>query len=369
VLVATPTTSRTFAVTLDGADTDVPDAVGMDAPRYVLPVADGLGYGLFTLDPTSLAYLTDPASPAFRTTATRATNAATTAPLDALGRGAARVAIWEAMLDGQVPPDRVRDALVAALPSEDVELNVQMMLSELRSVFWRFTSPDNRVALAPRIEDTLIAGLTRASSSSLKSAWFSALQSVALTPPTLNWLERVWRHDETIPGLPLAEADEAELAMELAVRGVPASSEILDAEPARIKNADRKARFTFVMPALSRDASIRQQFFDSLADVKNRQHEAWVLEALGYLNHPLRADTSQAFIRPALSLVREIQRTGDIFFPKRWTDASLRGYQSPDAAAAVRAFLDSLPSDYPARLRWVIESSADPLFRAAKIAR
>jgi hypothetical protein len=33
----------------------------------------------------------------------------------------------------------------------------------------------------------------------------------------------------------------------------------------------------------------------------------------------------------------------------------------------VRAFLDALPSDYPPRLRWVIEASADPLFRAAKL--
>jgi aminopeptidase N len=359
VLISTPAGSRTLEATLRGTVTELPEAAGMDAPLFVLPVAGGLGYGQFDLDAASLAFLTDTASPAFRTRGLPS--------LDAVSRGAAMVAIWEEMLEGRVPPARVRDVLLALLPGEDVELNVQMMLGELRAVLWRFTPAEERNGLAARVEDELRAGMTRARSSSLKSAWFSALRSVALSPPTLAWLERVWRRDETIPGLTLAEADEAAMAMDLAVRDVPHAPEILTTQLARFKNADRKARFEFVMPALSGDAAARQRFFESLADVKNRQHEAWVLEALGYLNHPLRANASQPFITPALSLVREIQRTGDIFFPKRWTDASLTGYQSSEAAQMVRRFLDTLPADYPPRLRWVIEASSDELFRAARL--
>jgi aminopeptidase N len=71
-------------------------------------------------------------------------------------------------------------------------------------------------------------------------------------------------------------------------------------------------------------------------------------------------------VRPALGLVQEIQRTGDIFFPKRWADATLGGYQTVQTAADVRSFIDSLPADYPPRLRWVLLASADPLFRAAR---
>ena len=76
---------------------------------------------------------------------------------------------------------------------------------------------------------------------------------------------------------------------------------------------------------------------------------------------------SKKYIRPALDLVREIQRTGDIFFPKRWADAALSGYQSVQTAADVRDVIDHLPADYPQRLRWVLLSSADPLFRAARL--
>jgi aminopeptidase N len=66
-------------------------------------------------------------------------------------------------------------------------------------------------------------------------------------------------------------------------------------------------------------------------------------------------------------MVRDIQRTGDIFFPKRWADAALSGYQSVQTAAEVREVIDHLPPDYPQRLRWVLLSSADALFRAAKL--
>jgi aminopeptidase N len=120
------------------------------------------------------------------------------------------------------------------------------------------------------------------------------------------------------------------------------------------------------MPALSADQATRDAFFESFKDVKNRRHEAWVLDAMRALNHPLRAEASRKYIVPALGLVREIQQTGDIFFPKRWADAALGGDKSPEAAAAVRHFIDELPKDYPQRLRWVLLSSADSLFRAAK---
>jgi aminopeptidase N len=181
------------------------------------------------------------------------------------------------------------------------------------------------------------------------------------------WLEELWRRNLRIPGLPLEENDEIDLAFTLAMRDVPAAEEILHAQLERIENPDRRDRFAFVMPSVAADPAIRAQFFESLKDVRNRTHEAWVLEAARYLHHPLRAASSSQLVVSALGMVREIQQTGDIFFPKRWADATLGGYQSVQTAAEVRAFIDSLPADYPLRLRWVLLSSADSLFRAARI--
>jgi aminopeptidase N len=109
----------------------------------------------------------------------------------------------------------------------------------------------------------------------------------------------------------------------------------------------------------------RDQFFASLADAGNRRHEPWVLDALHYLHHPLRADASLKYIGPSLNQLQDIQRTGDIFFPKRWTEATLDGHRSPEAARIVRSFLDRSPASYPDRLRRIVLSSADDLFRAS----
>jgi aminopeptidase N len=121
------------------------------------------------------------------------------------------------------------------------------------------------------------------------------------------------------------------------------------------------------MPALSSDAGERDAFFASLADVANRRHEPWVLEALRALHHPLRGESSEKYVQPSLALLREIQRTGDIFFPKRWMDATLGGYSSAAKAGAARTFLTTLPADYPDRLRRIVLSSADLLFRSARM--
>jgi aminopeptidase N len=241
------------------------------------------------------------------------------------------------------------------------------MLDNLKTAFWRFTPADDRAELAGRMEDVLRAGLRRARTTSERSAWFGALRHVATTPASVEWLEQVWLRKVAIPGLALSEVDEADLACDLAVRDIPSTPAILLLQLQRFQNPDRRERFAFLMPALSREVNVREQFFQSLRELNTRRHEAWVVDAMRYLNHPLRAGSSRILVRPALDLVIEIQRTGDIFFPKRWVDATLWGYQSVRTASDVRAFIDELPPNYPPRLRWMLLAAADPLFRAARV--
>lgn len=235
----------------------------------------------------------------------------------------------------------------------------------MREAYWRHLTPAARSRLAPRVELALRRGLDGAASTSLKSVWFSALRDTAQTAPTLEYLTRVWKQEDKVPGLTLSETDFIRLAQDLAVRGVPGASAILDQQFERTNNPDRKLQFAFVRPAISGDVRERDAWFASLAEVGNRRREPWVLEGLRYLHHPLRAAAAEKHIEPSLALLREIQRTGDIFFPKRWMDATLSGHQSAAAAATVRTFVERLPPDYPERLRRVILSSADDLFRAS----
>jgi aminopeptidase N len=155
------------------------------------------------------------------------------------------------------------------------------------------------------------------------------------------------------------------MAMELAVRDVAGANRILDTQYERIRNPDRRHRFAFVRPALSANTSDREASFERFRRIENRRREPWVLEAQRYLNHPLREAHARRFIGPSLELLREIQRTGDIFFPKRWMDATLGGHRSGEAAATVREFLGR-QAEYPERLRWTILSAVDELARAAR---
>jgi aminopeptidase N len=346
--------SRTFPVSLaaDGGTTKVESTqIRTEGFLYLLPTGGGIGYGDFVLDARSRAYLS-----------THLPDIA-----DPLTRGAALVTLWEEMLEARVKPEAMFDLLVAALPREADELTVARMLSYTQQAFWKFLPATGRDRRAPALEQMLRSGLEAAGTSSLKSAWFNALRDVARTPPTLAWLEKVWNKTETVPGLTLAEPDYITLALELAVREVPSWKQILDQQFTRIENPDRKAQFAFVRPALSADVATRDACYESLRDVKTRRRETWVLQALAYMNHPLRAAAAERHLDTSLGMLREIQRTGDIFFPKRWMDATLSGHQSGSVAHRVSQFLERLPKEYPDRLRRIILSSADDLFRARRI--
>src|SRR5262249_36741104 len=180
---------------------------------------------------------------------------------DALTRGAAWVTLWDNVLEGRVEPGALIDAGLHALPDETDEQNTQRILGYVSNAYWRLLPADERVARAPALEAALRAGITRANTTSLKSAWFSAFRDDALTADGVGWLERVWRREEKIPGLTFAETDEIEMAMELAVREVPDAQQILQTQLDRTENPDRKARFAFVMPALSADPRVRAQPF------------------------------------------------------------------------------------------------------------
>jgi aminopeptidase N len=343
---------RLLPVRLSGTSTDVSGARGLPAPSYVLPSGRGVGYGEFHLDRASLKWLL--------------TNLPTIG--DPLTRGSAWVTLWDAMLDGEARADEIVDLAVRALPRETDELNSQRILAYLDAAYWHFTTGDRRSALAPRLERVLKQGLGGASTPTLKAAYFATLRNVALTPATVRWLRSIWREDERVPGLTLSENDFIQLAEELAIRGVQDEQAMLERQLERTRNPDRKARLMFVIPALSSDTAERDRFFESLKEVSNRRHEPWVLEGVAYLNHPLRERQSIKYITPSLELLRDIQRTGDIFFPKRFMDATLGGHRSRDAARLVRQFVDRLDPSYPDRLRRIILSSADTLFRASSAA-
>ena len=338
-------------VSLSGATASLDDWAGRARPNFVLPNATGVEYGHFRLDPESLDYLMSNL-PGLE---------------DPLTRGIAWVTLWDGVLEEEIAPTDWFELLLRGLAMETVEQNTQRILEYLGTTFWAFMDDDTRRAAAPRIETALWSALADAATPTLKAAYFRAWRRVVLSDAGLERMRRIWEEQEDVPGVPLSEPDFTALAEGLAVRGVAGAEDILERQAARIENPDRLARFTFVRPALAADPAGREAFFDGLREPANREREPWVLAAVGHLHHPLRAAHARRFIRPSLELVEEIQRTGDIFFPSGWLDATLGGHNSAEVADTVRGFLDGLGPDYPRRLREKILQSADMLFRSASI--
>jgi len=321
----------------------------IQSPRILLGGADGVAYGRFALDSASRRALLDRVH---------------TLP-EALHRAVAWQTLQEELIAGVLEPAALLDATLVAIGTEREELVASQVLGLLRFTYWSFLDDSLRQRVAPEVERRLWRALERAPTPGRKGAFFSTIASTTLTPDGVARLEEIWRTRRPPAGLPLSEQQYTALAEALALRGLPNAEQILDEEASRITNADRRARLAFVRPALSADPAVRTAFFETLKRVENRRQESWVLDAVGHLNHPLRAEASLPLLRPSLDLVLEIQQTGDIFFPLRWMNAVLDGHRSAAAADTLRRFLDEHP-DYPPRLRGKMLQAGDLLLRRGR---
>ena len=260
-------------------------------------------------------------------------------------------------------PLRYLQLLLAEIERETVELNLQILLGYLAEAFWKFIADEEREALAAGVEELLIEKMQNSPCASTKAACFEAFESIVSTEEGVRLVKEIWSGEREIEGLTLSERDYCTAALELAARETGGWNEILDNQYERIENEELKARFLFVRRAVSADKGKRDAFFGELSEVGNRRHEPWVLEALYYLHHPLRVEAAVDYIEPSLELLEEIRRTGNIFFPRDWIEATLRYHTSDEAVRTVEEFLSKDP-DYPKRLRLLVLQAADPLFRS-----
>jgi aminopeptidase N len=156
----------------------------------------------------------------------------------------------------------------------------------------------------------------------------------------------------------LSERDYTNLAYELALHLPEKHEAIVETQRARIVNPDRIREFDFVAQALTPDTVAMDALFAALLKAENRRIEPWAEKALTYLNHPLREEYAVKYIRPGLEAMQEVQRTGDIFFPKKWARALLRYHHSDEARREVEAFFAAHP-DYPELLKSKILMNVD----------
>jgi aminopeptidase N len=333
-----------LTVNMNAASVHLGAAVGKAVPQCVVFNSSGFGYGIFPVDPHGLGWVSS----------------------KSVTRAATYINLYENMLDGRVlTPRELLDYDRRAFFREPEELNLNILLEQVSVIFWHFLSPAGRDSLAEGLEEDCWKAMAAAGTGNEKKLFFRTLANIVRSNEGQDSLFAIWKKRQPPPGVKLSEDDYTGLAAALAIRNYPGYQLILAEQLSRIQNRDRKDRLEYLLPSLSNDPAERDSFFATLRVADARRKEAWVLEALSYLHHPLRTAASEKYLPASLEWLEDIQRTGDVFFPQRWLQVSLGSYQTATAAEVVRRFLREHP-DYNPKLRAKILQAADNLFRAEK---
>lgn len=318
-------------------------------PELFLPNAGGKGYGYFVMKDDDILYAIDNIKYLE----------------DENLRAALALNMHENFLNGNIPGYQYFDFLLDAIEQESNQQLQNYLLGNLEQVCINFLPYEKDLfLLSDRVESVLWSRLM-SNEVKAKELFFESWIKLARSSQHTEKMLQIYQGNFTVHGFSLSEQNRSQLAMEIAMRS-PEHAWILQKELERLDNPDRKRRFGFILPAVSHVLANREDFFEKLKKPENRNPEPWVLDALYFLHHPLHQGQGLAFIPESLSLLEEIQKTGDIFFPQNWLNATLRNYNGPEVAKMVNRYLEENP-ELPANLRLKVHQSADIIYRSLEI--
>ncbi len=339
------TTCRLKAA-IENREVILPEAVGLPRPEAIVYNSDGRGYGVFPLGYEELERVSGIS--------------------DDVSRAYMYVNAYEQMLNQGIPSDRLFRILKKSLLTEQNELILGLLSSQINTLFWTFLTEKQRSQECISLETQLYDQLLEPLSANHKKVLFDLYQSIAYEQNGRQHLYQIWSKTTSIPQLKLNEDDYVQMATNLAIYGHPRTEEILENTLQYVSNTDKQKRFSFLLPSLSPDFEVRKAFFGSFREQKNREKEEWALAALSNIHHPLRQKGMIGELKLSLDLLQEIQATGDIFFPKRWLSASIGKYTSPEAYQLLQRFISTHPDYNPILLNKILQAS-DDLDRAQSI--
>jgi len=322
------------------------EAIGLEKPILVVYNYNGFGYGVFPLDGNHLEAISN--------------------LKDEVARASSYSNLYENTLIGNISAIKAFDCFLKGIQTEENELVLKIASNNLNSIFWKFFTEKQQRKVQPQLESILYERLQTNLTSNIKKTLFNLFSSIAYSDSAKAKLYQIWNKETVIPNLKLNEDDYTNIAMNLAIFKHGKADEILNKTRTTITNPDKQKRFEFLLPSLSKDESVRGAFMESLKDDKNREKESWVSVGLANIHHPLRQESAQKYIRFSLDLTEEIQRTGDIFFPKDWLNNTIGKYSSKYAFDEVQRFLKENPNFSPILKRKLFQAT-DGLYRAQNI--
>ena len=297
----------------------------------VVPNIDGRGYGLFLPDAGSLEWMMS--------------NISTLT--EEVARLAAAITLNECYEWGYIDARKWLDVLLETLPREKSYLVASTLNGYLAKPMIEQGSEADELQLWNMAQCHPISSLHR--------GLVMTLARVVKTDAVVEKLYRVWS-DQSIEQL--GESDAMTLALELAIRLPDRSEAIVAAQRERLTSDDRRRQFDYTSQAAVADIAARDALFEWLLEPENRRTEPWAATALALLNHHTRQTEAVKYIYRGLEELVEVQRTGDIFFPRNWAGALLAGHHSDEARGEVMRFLED-NNDYNPLLRNKILQAAN----------
>ncbi|MGY0407854.1 MAG: M1 family metallopeptidase [Polaribacter sp.] len=283
-----------------------------------------------------------------------------------VSRGYQFINLYENMLQGKISPLETYGVYLNAFEKEKNELIASYLSGIIRTIFWTFLTEQQQHNIQKKTENTLVTLLEKKLPKNVKKTLFGLYESIAISKKGTANLYEIWSQKKKIKNLFLNENDFTSLAMKLAIYKHPKAGIILERQQARISNPDRLERFKWLLPSLSADEKIRDDFMESLLQKENREKESWVQMALQNIHHPLRQKYAIKHLKSILEKLEEVQLTGDIFFPKGWLASSIGNYSSKKAADILKSFLGENPKYNPILLKKILQTT-DNLARAQEI--
>ena len=303
--------------------------------EYIIPNSCGRGYGLFMVTNSDLDALISNWSTIESDTARQATV----------------MNLYENYLAGNIAAESLLHTLMRGLLEERNALIASSLVSYIAEPLSSVSAPLAEVELLEMAKSHPLV--------SCRQQLIRMVMQVATNPDVVEALYTIWR-EANHPLLNIN--DYMTLAYELSLRLPERYDEIVTTQRGRISDPDRLRRFDYIIRSVNPDKAERDALFESLLEPENRRIEPWAASALAYLNHHLRANESTHYIRRGLDELLEVQRTGDIFFPRNWAGALLGGHRSKQAYDILQGFLAENP-DYPQLMRNKILQAAYPLQR------
>lgn len=337
---------KTITANLTERILNLDEVKGMAKPEMIVYNSNAEGYGVFPIQKESLLNI-----PQLENEVTR---------------GYAYVNAYENMLLGNIDPVTSLTLFRAGLSEEKNELLIRLISGYTTTIFWKYLPEDQRNVYQETITQQIWTRLHKKSTANIKKTLFSTYNALAYRSTSRENLYAIWSKALKISDLKLNDDDFTEIALDLALFEHPNKNEILNTAKSMLTNPDKLERFRFLLPSVSGDTKIKNDFFESLKQEKNRAKESWVVNAMNNLNHPLHQKESLSYLRPSLDLLEEIQKTGDIFFPKRWLNSTIGNYNSTEAFQILEDYL----SDYPAlnsSLKLKVLQASDDLRRVQLI--